>query len=202
MRLAQICILFCTVFKLGCSSETSNVDESAFINEFLRGWFASELKEGAVLVIYDRISIDDFTRATSHSEFSESLIADAIARDVRLGEAARSLCDRNIDGGSIREMWKLDVGHVGFDEVLMSEVFLENSDKVDLGWDTFYKMFPNASGLITLSRPGFSEDGSIGIIYMGVSGGALAGHGRLYVVERRDGRWEDADWELGRSWQS
>lgn len=70
----------------------------------------------------------------------------------------------------------------------LAELFRQERD-VDSNWKSFYLRFPDAAGLIGLSRIGLSENGGQALVYLSFSFGSLAGHGALFLLERRSGRW-------------
>jgi hypothetical protein len=57
------------------------------------------------------------------------------------------------------------------------------------GWDAYYKQYPGAQGIATLSRVGFSADGAQALFYIKNSCGGLCGSGWYLIMEKRDGRW-------------
>jgi hypothetical protein len=70
------------------------------------------------------------------------------------------------------------------------------------GWVAFYEDFPDAIGQVDLSRPGISDDGSIALIYVGVSSGGLAGSGTFRILMRVDGAWIVQSEHFGPFWIS
>jgi hypothetical protein len=57
------------------------------------------------------------------------------------------------------------------------------------GWDAYYKQYPGAQGIATVSRIGFSADGAQALFYIKNSCGGLCGSGWYLIMEKRDGRW-------------
>jgi hypothetical protein len=68
-------------------------------------------------------------------------------------------------------------------------------DKQDLfqinqsGWDVFYNRYPEAPGIITLSRVGFNEQNDQALVYLGIQSYWLAGSGNFYLLNKIDGEW-------------
>lgn len=53
----------------------------------------------------------------------------------------------------------------------------------------FWHKYPRCSGLVTLSRIGFSEDGDEAVLHVTRTPGGFGGEGHLVGLEHRDGRW-------------
>lgn len=53
-------------------------------------------------------------------------------------------------------------------------------------WD---KKYPNSSGIISLSRVGYSADKTIAVVYRTVACSGRCGEGAYYIFEKKDGRW-------------
>ncbi|HLJ54516.1 MAG TPA: hypothetical protein VKT77_05705, partial [Chthonomonadaceae bacterium] len=57
------------------------------------------------------------------------------------------------------------------------------------GWRSFYKRFPKASGLLSVSLPGYSADRKTALVYVTWRAGPLAGLGELSLFSMRGDRW-------------
>jgi hypothetical protein len=57
------------------------------------------------------------------------------------------------------------------------------------GWRRFYREHPRSPGLITLSRVGFSLNGSKAFVYLGRESGTWSGDGHAYLLERSPSGW-------------
>jgi hypothetical protein len=57
------------------------------------------------------------------------------------------------------------------------------------GWDIFYAKYPNCPGIITLSRVGFSRDGNVAMLYVGLQSHWINGSGRIHVLRKQDRKW-------------
>ena len=89
--------------------------------------------------------------------------------------------------------------------VLYSQDYIEELRRVKgkpSGWDLFYPKYPQAGGMTTISRPGFSKDGDLAIIYVGRHSNYLAGSGRLWVLQKQDGQWVVQPGLIGPMWMS
>ena len=58
------------------------------------------------------------------------------------------------------------------------------------GLARLYELYPESTGIVTLSRVGFSTNGLRALVYVGVWRGPLAGSGALYMMRKAHGRWE------------
>jgi hypothetical protein len=56
-------------------------------------------------------------------------------------------------------------------------------------WPDFYERYPNAQGVLTLSRTGVSSDGTQALIYYGNQWDGLAGIGEIVLLEKTENRW-------------
>jgi hypothetical protein len=56
-------------------------------------------------------------------------------------------------------------------------------------WGMYYKRFPGSQGIMTLSRVGFSADGTQALFYFSNRCGGLCGGGSYVVMEKRDSHW-------------
>jgi hypothetical protein len=50
-------------------------------------------------------------------------------------------------------------------------------------WDRFHRAFPQAKGILYLSRPGYSSDGRTAVVDVGSGCGSLCGAGFLWVLK-------------------
>lgn len=65
----------------------------------------------------------------------------------------------------------------------------EFPDNLGMFWDTFYKTYPNSSGLIYFSHVGFNSSNDQAFVYVGRSCGGLCGSGSYILLKKRNGRW-------------
>ena len=59
----------------------------------------------------------------------------------------------------------------------------------DDDWAAFHRRYPGSSGLIQLSRVGFSPDGRSAVVYGTVARGPLSAASHLFVLRRTGSRW-------------
>lgn len=57
------------------------------------------------------------------------------------------------------------------------------------GWKDFYKIYPSAQGIITLSRVGFNSELTQALVYLGATGDAESGSGTYIFLTKTNGAW-------------
>jgi hypothetical protein len=57
------------------------------------------------------------------------------------------------------------------------------------GWSHFYSLYPEAGGIVDLSRVGFDAALGQALVYGGVECGGLCGEGNVYLVSKANGAW-------------
>jgi hypothetical protein len=57
------------------------------------------------------------------------------------------------------------------------------------GWDGFYRKYPGAQGITTLSQVGFSKDRHCALVYVGTQRHDLSGTGTFYELTKTQGKW-------------
>jgi hypothetical protein len=73
--------------------------------------------------------------------------------------------------------------------ILISEKELNDTFREMDGWDKFYEMYPNSSGVIEISRVGFNNNYSQALVYYGEYSHNLGGHGDLVFLIKEEGKW-------------
>ena len=58
------------------------------------------------------------------------------------------------------------------------------------GYEAYYQDYPNSSGIITFSRPGFNPEKTRAVMGYGHSYGMLGGMGGMAIFEKIDGKWK------------
>jgi hypothetical protein len=74
-------------------------------------------------------------------------------------------------------------------QVLISDQELEDSFKNGRSWPGFYERYPNAGGIVTLSRVGFNPEHDQAFLYVGISCGRLCGGGDYVLLSKDGGVW-------------
>ena len=64
-----------------------------------------------------------------------------------------------------------------------------------VGWEGFYKHYPDSSGWMELSAVGFNVEKTVAVVYMGHHCGPLCGGGGFHILEKKDGKWVALDWK-------
>ncbi len=70
------------------------------------------------------------------------------------------------------------------------------------GWEDFYFDHPGAIGMVTISRPGISMEGTTAFLYLGHQSGIRAGGGYIRVLKKSNGVWRVLDEIFGGYWVS
>ncbi len=102
-------------------------------------------------------------------------------------EMFSSLVERNQESFQLERKLNLPGDYV----YLSSEEFQQffANDNVS-GWDTFYAQYPDSTGMIYLSRPGYNAGGDKAIVYFGSQAYYLAGAGYIVLLEKVNGEWQ------------
>lgn len=193
-------VLGCTTGRVVPAPEPRTVaDEASFVEAFLRLRFAVTFSKEVPLVIAQRLSIDMLLVNRTEADLAADLVREAEQQHPRLVEAVRDFCSKNTGTNTVDALGPLGFRHVVLTEEQQNRLFKTSGQD---GWTAFYRTYPNSPGIITLSRPGFSRDGRLAVIYMGNQSHWLAGHGRIFVLQRTDGKWTMAAMWLGPAWVS
>jgi hypothetical protein len=64
---------------------------------------------------------------------------------------------------------------------------------IDQGWRQFYQDFPDAGGILSISRVGFNSDKSLAIVYISAKKSMMIANGKCYVLAKKNGSWELED---------
>lgn len=133
--------------------------------------------DGGPLVIECDLSIAMLHDEDDMGRFEAKLVRSAARHDERLVEAAHDFCRKNLRTQNVSI-----IGRIGVPHVIMKPNGFH-------GWKKFHAQYPRSPGIIQLSRPGYSVDGSIALIYMGTQFDWLAGAGTIHVLEHIEGQW-------------
>jgi hypothetical protein len=172
-------------------------DEVAFLDAILAAEFEDAVTSRKPLWIKETTSITELYSEGEYEAFKEGLIAGAGSADAGVAEAVKDFCSRNAKDSTISPDRAPTLKHV----LLLKEEF----DRIfDLerqgGWGLFYEKYPDATGIITLSRPGFGLDGNTAVIYMAFAWDWLGAYGNIYVYRKQNGKW--SRYQLWHSWVS
>lgn len=172
------------------------MNEARFVETFLRMKFPSSASNGDPLVIKQRLSVEVMFNQTEE-EFAASLIRDARGQEESLVEAVREFSARNGGENMFETIGSIDLPHVLLKEEEFSALF---NMEGWVGWEEFYKLYPGSPGIITLSRPGFSRDDALAVIYMGHNFDWEGGSGQIHVLERHNEKWVESSMGIGPAW--
>ncbi|MFA5873526.1 MAG: hypothetical protein WC832_06145 [Anaerolineales bacterium] len=100
-------------------------------------------------------------------------------------ETADSFRVRNDAAYPVRLDMDLGSGYVLLSQGEMSQIFSQNRD----GWQVFYGQYPDAPGIITLSRVGFNKSLDQALVYVGTMSHWLAGAGYYILLKKGNGSW-------------
>ncbi|MDP2995166.1 MAG: hypothetical protein Q8N46_08620 [Anaerolineales bacterium] len=100
-------------------------------------------------------------------------------------ETADSFRVRNDAAYPVPPDMDLGSGYVLLSQSEMSQIFSQNRD----GWQLFYEQYPDAPGIITLSRVGFNKSLDQALVYVGTMSHWLAGAGYYILLKKVDGSW-------------
>lgn len=95
-------------------------------------------------------------------------------------------------GEALHDAW---VGEWGLGFVSAGEVerhfgrVRDDVSSLDEAWESFLRGPPACEGLLKLSRPCFSDDGTQALMIIDEGAGSLDAHGGIYLLERTDGGW-------------
>jgi len=98
---------------------------------------------------------------------------------------AESFQTRNDAAYPIRTDMDLGVEYVLLSQSGMNEIFGQNQS----GWEIFYNRYPDAPGITTLSRVGFSDSFDQALVYVGTQSYWLAGAGYFFLLRKAGGNW-------------
>lgn len=102
-----------------------------------------------------------------------------------LPETGQDFLQRNADETALAADMLLGAPYVLLTRQEMSDLFSENQN----GWEAFYQGHPDAPGITSLSRVGFSPDLTQALVYVGTQSHWLAGSGTFLLLEKVDGSW-------------
>ena len=176
-------------------SELNAAEYEAF-SAYVAGKFTAKKQAGQdtpkVLIILDTTASgdddlmpDENGRAIPWEKTAESLRKKSPSLQKQTIDAFRKA---NAQQASLRPSFRLPVDYELVDATQLDSIFKNNRE----GWLTYYRRFPGAQGVLTLSRAGFSGDGTQALFYWSNRCGGLCGAGMYVVLEKSNGRWVTA----------
>ena len=126
----------------------------------------------------------------TQTDITDSALGETLQRVLQeMGTVSAETVDnfrvRNDRAYPLRLDMTLGVPYVLLSEDNMRQIFSENQN----GWDVFYGRYPNAPGIITLSRVGFNAALDQALVYIGDQSHWLAGAGYYVLLKKVDGVW-------------
>ena len=179
----------------------ATVNDAQFMDTFLKLMFTKSVSNGVPIVIEQTLA------SHMREDFEADLIRQAKRQNYglverqykRLAEAVEDYCRKGVGTNTLDSIGRLSVKHVVLTDKRHDELF----EREDLdGWMEFHKVYPKSTGIVKLSRPGFSSDGTLAVIYMGHQSHPTAEYGRIFVLENKDGMWVEAPLSIGSGWVS
>ena len=70
----------------------------------------------------------------------------------------------------------------------------------DEGWKSFYAKYPDAYGIISVSRVGLNHDRTLAYFYVDVGQGSLNAHGQYHVLKKEGAEWVELPINIGGFW--
>ena len=182
MKNIAVCFVILFVSCFGCKTDfgekktATMADETLFIDTVLNQHFRALLQHDYMLII-----IENLCRVTEQE--AKERCNENWGND-KIDEALRDYCRKNAKNEKIYSLGKLSVKHKVITEQEWDVIFSGKDN-----WKVFYKRYPKALGLVSISRPGFCIDGTFAVIYVGTGMGNTCGRGELLIYQKKDGKW-------------
>jgi hypothetical protein len=164
---------------------------------FLRVWFAREIEAGMILVIEDHTKVHRFYLEGSYEDYVDGLLKEACEQAP--AEMIRNFGDRNRESHAV---WPELMQYLPSRLLSREECSAIFKDDTYEGWKRFYKRYPKAAGLVTVSRVGLNREKDRALCYLACCRGALAAVGGLHVLEREGDVWVQPPVCIGPRWVS
>ena len=105
-------------------------------------------------------------------------------------ETSASFLARNAQSQSLRPEMSLGAPYVLLTDLELHQLFDSPSAAgLEDGWRAFYDRYPDAHGIITLSRVGFNAAGDQALVYIGNQYAGLGGEGIYFLLNRVGTAW-------------
>lgn len=170
-------------------SEKPNIaenTEAAFVEAFLQSGYRN--KPSIILKL--------ITSKCKTLKDKDNLIREAEAIDEKLVEAVTDFCAKNINDNTIDKIGVLS----------SRRIVLKDGQKIEELYKKYFVLNENTKyihrgrwpvSLIKHSRPGFSADGTMAVIYNSYHCGPECGNSQISVFQMKDGKWIECDCPLG-----
>jgi hypothetical protein len=161
---------------------------------YLKASFAAAIKDGRRLVIDDMTDVDIPPPDRPYQYLVDGLLR--MASDRLPAEMIRDFGEKNRESCAV---WPELTRHLPASLLTLNERKALFSGFADEGWKRFYAKYPDAYGIITVSRVGLNRDKTLAFFYVGVGQGTLLGHGQLHVLKEGDA-WIELPIDIGGAW--
>ncbi len=159
----------------GCRLLGSPLSEKAVLSDL----FNAQFKEAEAVVVSEYTTADMLS-PENYDYFKE-----------QLPELDRELFDAflaaNREAVPSADLLEITPKVIPISQEKLTEIFGAPEGK---GWEVFYQTYGRVPGVQSFSRPGFSKDGKLALVYSGGQYDWLAGMGELLLMEQVDGIWK------------
>jgi hypothetical protein len=104
-------------------------------------------------------------------------------------QTSASFLARNAQSQPLRPEMSLGAPYVLLTDLELKQLFDSPPAGVEAGWQAFYARYPDAHGIITLSRVGFNAAGDQALVYVGNQYAELGGEGIYFLLNRVGTDW-------------
>ena len=192
----------------GCSTPSPEPnEETQVVNALLETWFSDCTETNYPFVLKEELGVKDIlvkygSEAGTLKGYVETLAKEASNMDAGILEAVLDFYEKNSTKYTIDVLGEIEIEHIIYTEEMDHEIFFSNGINPSKNWNIFYQRFPSYPGIIDLSRPGFSKDGTFTVIYMGNLYGRLHGGGRVHILKKENGKWIPSEYKFEKQWIS
>jgi hypothetical protein len=185
VRLAVLAVLLaCSGLVSSCGGLTDRADPPSSPQE--EAVYAAVLAQryaAPTYVLMDTTGTDDFGQPLDETLQNVVQRMHDVAPELPTSFMARNQASRTLGPDM-----SLGAPYVLLTDAEVSQIFSPGSDP-SLGWQTFYSKYPEARGIITLSRVGFNAAGDEALVYVGSQFESLGAEGLYYLLVRQGDAW-------------
>ena len=168
---------------IGADIQYSTENDAAFITALFQE------KKCSPLLLAQSMFHNDYNKNFIHDLLSDANKCDEKRSDIKASEALMAWLAKNKTKETVDALGEIGVEHIVLTREMEKEIYEKG------GWKSVY---PNAGGIFAISRPGFSKDGSVAVIYLYHHWAVLGATGRFRIFEKEDGKWIDTELYIGR----
>ncbi len=169
LSLVLLLLVAAPLFGRQAASEKITNDEYAIYSTLIDSRF---LPRGTHLAVIDSTVEFDINEVPIPKEFDDDLLP-------KIGKTYR--LDRRL--------------HIRVKYLLLTPIQLDRLFKrgVSIGWNSYWKTYHHATGLLSLSRVGYNSTRTRAFVYVAEACGPRCGNGYTYVLEKQNGAWKIRD---------